>query len=142
MGLGPGPGGDGGPGEDGGGPGEIALGFAWQGDPSYPRLRALAEGILAGRSRIGRARHPLVLLLAGDVARSLGRLLRQELGLSEPAVILDGLDLAEFDYVDIGQLIRPSGTVPVTIKSLLFGTGGPERRPERQSGRGSVHPAR
>lgn len=123
-----------------GGPGEVALGFAWRGDPSYPRLRALAEGILSGRSRIGRAHQPLVLLLSGDVARSLGRLLREELGLSGPAVILDGLELAEFDHVDIGQMIAPSGTVPVTIKSLLFGTDGPEPRPERPPGRGAVAP--
>ena len=105
-----------------GGPLEVALGFAWQGDPSYPRLRALAEGILAGRSRIGRAHQPLVLLLSGDVAKSAGRIMREELGLRGPAVVLDGLELAEFDHVDIGQVIRPSGTVPVTIKSLLFGT--------------------
>jgi ethanolamine utilization protein EutA len=119
------------------GPGEVALGFGWHGDPSYPRLRALAEGVLSGRSRIGRARHPLVLLLSGDVARSLGRLLREELGLGGPSVVLDGLELAEFDHVDIGQVIAPSGVVPVTIKSLLFGTGDPEPPPCRENG----HPA-
>jgi ethanolamine utilization protein EutA len=113
-----------------GGLGELALGFAWRGDPSYPRLRAVAEGIIAGRSRIGRARQPLVLLLSGDVARSLGRLMREELGMGGQAVILDGLELAEFDHVDIGQMIAPSGAVPVTIKSLLFGADGHEPRPE------------
>ncbi|MBO0817539.1 MAG: ethanolamine ammonia-lyase reactivating factor EutA, partial [Actinobacteria bacterium] len=107
------------------GSGDVALGFAWQGDPSYPRLRTLAEGVLAGRSRIGRDRDPLILLLSGDVAKSLGRLLREELGLRGPSVILDGLELAEFDHVDIGGVMAPSGTVPVTIKSLLFGTDGP-----------------
>jgi len=104
------------------GGGEVALGFTWRGDPSYPRLRALAEGIVEGRRRAGLAGQPLVLVMAGDVARSIGRLLREELGVSEPMIVLDGLELAEFDYVDIGEMIRPAGVVPVTIKSLLFGS--------------------
>jgi ethanolamine utilization protein EutA len=108
--------------------GQVALGFAWAGDPSYPRLRALAEGVLAGRSSAGLGGQPIVLLLSGDVAQSLGRLLRAELHAGVPLIVLDGLDLTEFDYVDIGQVIRPAGVVPVIIKSLLFdaaGGGGP-----------------
>jgi ethanolamine utilization protein EutA len=99
----------------------VALGFAWQGEPSYQRLRALAEGVVAARARLGAGSLPLVLLLTGDVARTLGRLLRTELGVSSPVAVLDGLDLAEFDYVDIGRVISPPGVVPVIIKSLLFG---------------------
>lgn len=113
--------------------GDVALGFTWRGDPSYPRLRALAEGILAGRSRLGISRRPLVLLLAGDVARSLGRLLRHELRVAVPTLVLDGLDLAEFDYVDIGQMMMPAGIVPVVIKSLLFGSDSPECRGRRRT---------
>jgi ethanolamine utilization protein EutA len=111
-----------------GAPGQVALGFGWAGDPSYPRLRALAEGILAGRSAAGLAGQPLVLLLSGDVAQSLGRLLRAELNAGVPILVLDGLDLTEFDYVDIGEVIRPAGVVPVVIKSLLFDAAGPEPR--------------
>ena len=39
----------------------------------------------------------------------------------EAAVIsIDGIELREFDYIDIGQLIPASGTVPVVIESLIF----------------------
>lgn len=109
------------------GRGEVALGMAWHGDPSYPRLCALAEGIVAAREHIGRADQPLVLLLSADIARSIGRLLRSELGLQVPMVVLDGLELQEFDYVDIGELIQPSRVVPVIIKSLLFDGTDPQR---------------
>ncbi len=109
-----------------GGHGQVALGFSWAGDPSYPRLRALAEGLLAGRSKAGLAEQPLVLLLSGDVAQSIGRLLRAELNAGVPLLVLDGLDLTEFDYVDIGEVIRPAGVVPVVIKSLLFDAAGQE----------------
>ncbi|HEY4463816.1 MAG TPA: ethanolamine ammonia-lyase reactivating factor EutA [Streptosporangiaceae bacterium] len=117
---------------------QVALAFAWAGDPSYPRLLALAEGVLASRSPAVPAApgaavgpdaprgQPLVLLLSGDVAQSLGRLLRAELHAGVPLLVLDGLDLTEFDYVDIGEVIRPAGVVPVIIKSLLFDAPGPE----------------
>jgi hypothetical protein len=32
----------------------------------------------------------------------------------------DGLELKEFDYIDIGAILDTSGAVPVVIKSLIF----------------------
>jgi ethanolamine utilization protein EutA len=108
---------------------EAAVGFAWQGDPTHARLRALAEGIVAARERAVLPGDTLIVLLVGDVAQSVGHLLREELGLSGPLICLDGLELRELDYVDIGSVIEPTGVVPVVIKSLLFGAaGGRERR--------------
>ncbi len=72
------------------------------------------------RGRIA-AGAPLYLMLDGDVARTLGILLREELGIENDLVVLDGVALRDFDYVDLGRVRQPSGTVPVTIKSLVFG---------------------
>lgn len=98
----------------------VAVALRWEGDPEYRRLRALAEGVAAGLAVHRDAGQPVVLLLDGDVARSVGRLLTAELGVEEPVVCLDGVRLEEFDYVDIGELIRPAHVVPLVIKSLLF----------------------
>jgi ethanolamine utilization protein EutA len=46
--------------------------------------------------------------------------LREELGLSNPIISVDGLELKEFDYIDIGTMLPNSGAVPVVIKSLIF----------------------
>jgi ethanolamine utilization protein EutA len=101
---------------------EVALALSWFGPPTYARLRALATGVRDGLAeRTGRG-HPAYLLLPADVARTIGTLLREELGLDVDLVVLDGLDLHDYDYVDLGRLRQPSGTVPVTIKSLLFPT--------------------
>ncbi len=103
--------------------GPAAVAFRWRGDPSYPRLRALADGIVAGlKGCLGRGK-PLVVLLDRDLARSLGGLLRNELRIPEPVVCVDGVELDEFDYVDIGELIQPTRVVPLVIKSLLFAGG-------------------
>ena len=63
----------------------------------------------------------LALLLNADIGLTLGRMLREELGVTSGLLVLDGLHLRDFDFVDLGRLRQPSGTVPVTIKSLIFG---------------------
>jgi ethanolamine utilization protein EutA len=100
---------------------DVAVALHWAGPPEYARLRGLAEAVAHGlRGRIA-AGAPLYLMLDGDVARTLGTLLREELGIGNDLVVLDGVTLRDFDYVDLGQVRQPSGTVPVTIKSLVFG---------------------
>jgi ethanolamine utilization protein EutA len=59
-------------------------------------------------------------MLDGDIALTLGRLLRDELGVRNELLSIDGLSLREFDYIEIGRVRHPSLTVPVTIKSLVF----------------------
>jgi ethanolamine utilization protein EutA len=114
-----------------GGEHAIALSIKWRGDPHYKRLRALAEAIAtatAARDSAPRASGlpPLVLMIDGDVGRTLGHILEHELAIGRPLVSIDGIALREFDFVDIGQLIRPADVVPVVIKSLLF-SGAPAR---------------
>jgi ethanolamine utilization protein EutA len=43
-----------------------------------------------------------------------------ELGRREPLVVLDGIDVAELDFLDIGRPMGASGSFPVTVKSLTF----------------------
>ena len=68
----------------------------------------------------GRRDEAVVLVIDGDVGRGLGRILDKELGLDGKLVSIDGVQLQDLDYVDIGSLLDPPGVVPVVIKSLLF----------------------
>jgi ethanolamine utilization protein EutA len=100
--------------------GDVALALSWEGLPSYDRLFPFARGVRDGLAdRIAQGR-PVYVLLDGDVAMTLGRLLREELGVTSDLLVVDGLSLRDFDYIDIGRVRYPSNTVPVTIKSLLF----------------------
>ena len=75
--------------------------------------------------------HPLVLVGDGDVGGLLGIHLREEMRISNAIVSVDGLELKEFDYIDIGTMLPTSGAVPVVIKSLIFPTSaapGKERQ--------------
>ncbi len=99
---------------------DLALAFEWGGDPEYARIRAFAEGIATGvAGRIARGL-PLYVMLDGDVALTLGSILRNELGVGSEILAIDGVLLRDFDYIDLGRIRLPSKTVPVTIKSLVF----------------------
>ncbi len=98
----------------------IALAFPWRGDPSHGRLHAVAAGICAALPRTLEEGMPLVLLIDGDVGKSLGRVIRHEIAPTADVIAIDGVQLKEFDYVDIGSVIELTNVVPIIIKSLLF----------------------
>lgn len=103
-----------------GAPGGVAFAMRWSGPPEYIRLRTLAEALRLVADRILPAGDALYAVVDADIAMNLGRILVEELGTTRPMVILDGLRLSELDHIDIGELRYPSGTVPVTIKSLVI----------------------
>jgi ethanolamine utilization protein EutA len=98
----------------------VALAFAWAGDPEHARIAAFAQGIIEALGPGGAGDAPLLVMIDGDIGRTLGRLLHHELGFTRPLVSIDGVQLRELDYVDVGALMDPPGVVPVVIKSLLF----------------------
>ena len=100
---------------------DLVVALHWEGRPEYSRLRGLANAVAGGLADRIAAGATLYLMLDGDVARTLGLLLREELGIANDLVVIDGVLLRDFDYVDLGRVRQPSGTVPVTIKSLVFG---------------------
>ena len=83
--------------------------------------------------------HPLVLAGDGDVGGLIGIHYCEEMGLKNPIVSIDGLELKEFDYIDIGAILDTSGAVPVVIKSLIFPTSAGLGK-DRQPGRGGARP--
>ena len=99
---------------------EVALAFRWSGAPSYQRIAAFARGIVAALPRTIAGGKPLYLVLDGDIAQTLGAILREELKLANEILVIDGVTLWDLEYIDLGRIRLPSYTVPVTIKSLLF----------------------
>jgi len=102
------------------GEGEVALALRWQGAPSYERISAFAEGIRHGLKNTIEHKKPVYIMLDGDIAQTLGAILREELLVESEILAIDGVMLRDFDYIDLGRIRMPSYTVPVTIKSLVF----------------------
>ena len=103
---------------------EVALAFRWRGEPSFDRLSAFASGLLAGLPRTVQAGKPIHVILDGDIAQTLGAILKEDLGVASEVLVIDGIALRDFDYIDLGRIRMPSRTVPVTIKSLVFSHQG------------------
>jgi ethanolamine utilization protein EutA len=115
---------------------EVALAFHWSGAPAYSRLEALARGIMEALPMTLLDAKPIYLVLDGDIAQSLGALLKEEWGIASELLVIDGISLRDFDYVDLGRVRMPSFTVPVTIKSLVFSE---DPRGPRQRSHGHSH---
>jgi ethanolamine utilization protein EutA len=117
---------------------EIALAFSWKGQPAYERILAFADGIKRGMDDLIAKGKPLYIMLDGDVAQTLGSILREDLGVGCEILSIDGVVLWDFDYIDLGRIRLPSNTVPVTIKSLIF-SEDPRQAEGHGHGRHRIH---
>jgi ethanolamine utilization protein EutA len=99
---------------------EVALAFRWLGAPSYERISAFAEGVKRGMAERIARKQSIYVMLDGDVAQTMGAILREEKHVESELLVIDGVVLWDFDYIDLGRIRMPSNTVPVTIKSLVF----------------------
>ena len=99
---------------------EIALAFKWRGEPTFERLSAFGRAITKALPKTIASEMPIYLILDGDVAQTIGAILKEEWRLPSEVLVIDGVALRDFDYIDLGRIRVPSNTVPVTIKSLVF----------------------
>jgi ethanolamine utilization protein EutA len=116
---------------------DVALAFRWSGEPSFERLSAFARAITISLPRTIERGKPLYIILDGDIAQTLGAILKEESGIDSEVLVIDGIALRDFDFIDLGRIRMPSHTVPVTIKSLVFSQD--PRVPHRHTGHHHRH---
>jgi ethanolamine utilization protein EutA len=98
----------------------VAIFVPWAGSATFHRLDAFCRGVVEGLGGLLTRGLPVVLAGDGDVGGLLGIHFREEMKLANPVISIDGLELKQFDFIDIGELLESSGAVPVVIKSLIF----------------------
>ena len=99
---------------------EVALVFRWDGPPTAIRIAAFCRGLIDGLPETLKNARPIYLVFDRDLAGLVGTILRDDFAIESPLLCLDGVTLSDFDFIDLGKTLEPSGTVPVTIKSLVF----------------------
>lgn len=99
---------------------EVALVFRWDGPPAAIRIAAFCRGLMDGLPATVRSGRPIYLVFDHDLARLVGTVLKNDFELKNDVLAIDGVTLHDFDFIDLGKALEPSGTVPVTIKSLVF----------------------
>lgn len=97
--------------------GGFAFGFHLHGRPSYEFLRMVVDAAIAGRAAVD-GTGPLAIAFDADVALNAGAIAA---GLVDaPVVAVDGVELDQFGYLDIGEPLEETNAVPLTVKSLVF----------------------
>jgi ethanolamine utilization protein EutA len=99
---------------------EVALVFRWDGPPTALRIAAFCRGLIDGLPETIRTGRPIYLVFDHDLAGLVGTILKNDFAIENALLCLDGVTLGDFDFIDLGKTLEPSGTVPVTIKSLVF----------------------
>jgi ethanolamine utilization protein EutA len=102
----------------------LALSLTLDGQPDYQSVRRIAEGIAEILKDADDPDCPLYLTLDLDVAKSLGGILKDELKVSRDIIAVDGIEVGDLDYIDIGECLGITEVIPVTVKSLMFPTAG------------------
>jgi ethanolamine utilization protein EutA len=97
--------------------GPFALGFHLHGLPEYDFLNTVVEAAIDGWAHVG-GDQPLVLAFESDVAMNAGRMATERI--DAPVIAVDGVDLDQFGYIDVGELLEDTNAVPLTVKSLVF----------------------
>ena len=98
----------------------VALAIRWELGPSYPLIRTLAEGLVGAMKEHVDQGQPVVLVFDADIAKLMGNIIERELIPGAGIISIDGIDLKDFDFIDIGQELPDAKAVPVVIKSLIF----------------------
>jgi ethanolamine utilization protein EutA len=100
----------------------VALCYRWNGSATFRRLDDFVTGVRKGLSAQMDRGFPLILVGDGDIGGLVGIHCLEEQKMTTPIVSIDGINLKEFDFIDIGAMLETSGAVPVVIKSLVFPT--------------------
>jgi len=89
-------------------------------------LRNLTAGILLTGNDYFGTDAPLMLIFDIDIANLVGNILAEKSVSSREILCIDGIDVGDLDYLDIGMEIQSSRTVPVVVKNLVFSKGSVE----------------
>ena len=100
----------------------LALSLSVIGVPDYQSVRRLAEGVAEVLKDSDDAKCPLYLTLDLDIAKSLGGILKDEFKVARDVIAVDGIEVGDLDYIDIGECLGITEVIPVTVKSLMFPT--------------------
>jgi ethanolamine utilization protein EutA len=100
----------------------LALSLNVSGVPDYQSVRRIAEGVARMLSEAADKDSPLYLTLDLDIAKSLGAMLKDEFKVSRDIIAVDGIEVGDLDYIDIGECLGITEVIPVTVKSLMFPT--------------------
>ncbi len=99
----------------------LALSLRGKKSPTFVELSSLAKSIAFGAESTLEKNQTLIVIIENDMAKALGHALRTRLTVGRKYVCLDGIDVSQGDYIDMGKPLMEGVVVPVVVKTLIFG---------------------
>lgn len=99
---------------------QVAVSFAGEISPGFVRVQEYARGLLEGMKPLLDADFLLIVVVEQDMGKVLGQTMYHMLNWEKEVVCLDGVQLLEGEYIDIGKPIADGCVVPVVVKTLVF----------------------
>ncbi len=92
----------------------LAIAFEGVKPPTFDEINKYADCIASSVSNLD----PLVIVTENDIAKALGQALK--IRLKKSIICIDGISLANGDYIDIGNPVADGSAIAVVIKTLVF----------------------
>ena len=96
----------------------IALALIGPVVPTYDSIRALCDGIADALQPL--TDHTWTIVLSADVAGLVGSMLKNEHRVEQDVIVVDGITVGEFNFIDLGEQLESVEAIPVVVKSLVF----------------------
>lgn len=98
-----------------------ALGLRGLRNPEYDEVRRAGAALAAVMDERLDFAAPVFVAVERDMAKALGRCIEDSLGGKRPVACIDGVSLADGDFLDMGAPVMGGMAVPIVVKTLVFG---------------------
>ena len=88
---------------------------------TYGKLCNLASCLAIYADAMNDPECPMIILLYKDMAKSLGQAIKRYVKKPRKMICMDSIKVHEGDYMDIGNPVMNGMTLPVVVKTLVFG---------------------
>lgn len=98
----------------------LAVDFSKEIVLDYNLLKAFSQGVVSGWNTVLCNNDPLVLIFNLDIAKLIGSVLTEDIDYLGDLICLDGVEVGDMDFVDIGTAIGYSKNIPIVVKNIVF----------------------
>ena len=96
----------------------IALALLGPVIPTYDSIKSICDAIADALAPL--SEQTWTIVFSADVAGLVGSMLKNEHKVKQEVIVVDGITVGEFNFIDLGEQLESVEAIPVVVKSLVF----------------------